>query len=535
MADVVPRSVRSTLMSSADASMPRPHPRPADGEVSEILGHGRVLWFMRVAGFLVVATMAPLYTLVHPAIVAAALAIVGTTILLQPQMMRDDLAPSVVRTRALLGLLGDLVAVYLVGTAFAADPDWLGFYFYPLIALEATLVAGSWAGVAVTVTSVGVYLAQLALHQQYGNVVDVRAVMGALAMLALTGGTLAAFGGIAERGRRDLRVLLDLTSALAHQRDQTETIELLDRRLASAVGARVRSVAVRRDDGSYEVLRWHTTENRTLPRAALERVLGDVHALEGQFAAGQSVTYPVEPGAALAIGLGLPEFTRSVTLIPVFVEDAWVGILPVLWPGRHVPSRHQLRLLYGLSGQVGMALAQGQLQRVREEAATDPLTGLANRRTIMAEVAAEIARTERRGGTLSVLFCDLDAFKAINDRDGHAAGDRVLRTVAASLRAIIRQGDTAGRYGGDELLVLAPDTNAAGGERLARRIGAAVRLAAGDDGVNVTIGVASWPADGRTALELVAAADEAMYRGKQRGRGSVIVPTSATEPLPTSA
>ncbi len=379
------------------------------------------------------------------------------------------------------------------------------------------------------------YLVQLALHQQYGNVVDVRAVLGALAMLGLTGGTLAAFGAIAERGRRDLRVLLDLTSALAHQRDQTETIELLDRRLASAIGARVRSVAVRRDDGSYEILRWHTTENRTLPRASFERVLGDVDALERQFAAGQSVTYPVEPGAALAIGLGLPEFTRAVTLIPVFVEDAWVGILPVLWPGRHVPSRHQLRLLYGLSSQVGMALAQGQLQRVREEAATDPLTGLANRRTIMAEVAAEIARAERRGGTLSVLFCDLDAFKAINDRDGHAAGDRVLRTVAASLRAVIRQGDTAGRYGGDELLVLAPDTDVQAAERLARRIGAAVRLAAGDDGVNVTIGIASWPADGRTASEVVAAADRAMYRGKQRGGGSVVAPTSATEPLPTSA
>jgi diguanylate cyclase (GGDEF)-like protein len=510
-------------MPNAHAPQPRPHVRPAEGEVSEILGYGRVLWFMRLAGLVVIVTLAPLNRLVDPLLIVATLAITGTTVLLQPRFMRDDLPLRVIRQRAMLGLIGDLVAMYLAGTAFAADPDWLAFYFYPLIAVEAALVAGPWAGASVSVANVCAYLAQLLVHQQYGEPTDIRAIAGAVSVLALTGGVLSAFGGITDRGRRDLRVLLDLTTALAHQREEATTIELLDRRLSDAVGGRVRSVALRRDDGSYEILRWHAADRRTLPRPELERVLGEVDALEAKFASGQSVTYPVDDGSGIAAGLGLPDLTRAVTLIPIFVEGAWVGILPVLWPTAHVPNRNQLRLLYGLSSQVGMALAQGQLQRIREQAATDPLTGLANRRAILDELAAAIARTERRGATVSVLFCDLDDFKAINDRAGHAAGDRVLRTVAAGVRNVIRRGDSAGRYGGDELLVIAADADATEAARLARRIGAAVRLAASDEGVDVTIGIATYPADGRTATDLVAAADEAMYRGKLRGPGSVIV------------
>lgn len=519
--------VRCLLMPAATALRPQPHIRPAEGEISEILGYGRVLWSMRVVGFLVTLGLAPFYRLVDPLLVVAAMVVTGATIVLQPRLMSDDLPLPIIRRRAMLGLVGDVVAINLAGTAFAADPNWLAFYFYPLIALEAALVGGPRAGAGVSAVSVLAYLAQLALHQQYGHPTEPRAVAGAVAFLALTGGVLSAFGGVTERGRRDLRVLLDLTSALAHQRRETATIELLDRRLSDAVGGRVRSVALRRHDGSYEILRWHAADRRTLGRDVLGDVLGDVAALEARFAAGGSVTYPVEPGSAIAVGLGLPDFTRSVTLIPIFLEGAWVGILPVLWPVAHVPDRTQLRLLYGLSSQVGIALAQGELQRTREQASTDPLTGLANRRAVLDELEAAIARAERRGSPLSVLFCDLDAFKTVNDRGGHGAGDRVLRTVASGIRAVIREGDAVGRYGGDELLVIADDADAREAERCARRIGAAVRLAAGEEGIDVTVGIATYPTDGRTGAELVAVADQAMYRGKLSGRGSVVAGRAA--------
>jgi PleD family two-component response regulator len=101
--------------------------------------------------------------------------------------------------------------------------------------------------------------------------------------------------------------------------------------------------------------------------------------------------------------------------------------------------------LYGLSNQVGLALAQGQLQRVREEAATDPLTGLLNRRAILGELGAYVARAARSRSRVAVLFCDLDGFKAINDRAGHEAGDAVLRDIATrSGRRYARVTSSAG-------------------------------------------------------------------------------------------
>jgi diguanylate cyclase (GGDEF)-like protein len=522
----------------AGSAVPRPatHVRPAEGEANELLGFERVMWVMRIVGFAVAASQAPLYRLVHPGLLAAALAIVGATIVVQPRLLPEGMTHDPLRRRALALLAADLVAVYLLGTAFAADPDWLGFYFYPPLALEATLVAGPAGGVGVTVLSLLVYLAQVAGRATLGFGIDPRAVTGAAAMLVMTGGFMAAFGAAAERGRRDLRVLLDLTSALAHQQAETQTIELLDRRLADAVGGRVRSVALRQPDGSYEILRWHSDSRRMLTREALDRALGDVDALSARFAAGGSVTYASEPGSPVGPALGLPDWARAVTLVPVFVEGRWIGILPVLWQAATVPSRHQLRLLYGLANQVGLALAQGQLQRVRHEAATDPLTGLLNRRAILGELDGFVARASRSGGRVAVLFCDLDGFKAVNDRGGHEAGDRVLRAVAASVRGAMRQGDVLGRLGGDELLVVAADASAADASALAARIRSAVRAAAGGENVDVTIGIATYPDDAPTGSDLVATADRAMYRGKLLGPGSVVVGSSRTDdPVTTSA
>jgi len=172
---------------------------------------------------------------------------------------------------------------------------------------------------------------------------------------------------------------------------------------------------------------------------------------------------------------------------------------------------------------MGLSLAQGQLQRMRAEAATDSLTQLLNRRAISDELAAYVARARRSGGHAAVLFCDLDGFKAVNDLRGHEAGDDVLRLVGAALRGAIRQGDVVGRYGGDELLVVAADADADDAVLLAQRVRRAVVEAAGDQGVDVTVGVAVFPADGDTGADLMVAADQAMYRGKLRGPGHVMV------------
>ncbi|HET7830428.1 MAG TPA: GGDEF domain-containing protein [Candidatus Limnocylindrales bacterium] len=510
-----------------EPAFPKPNPiahdRPAEGEAHELLAIERVMLVMRLAGVLVLLAMTPLYPEVHLGLVALALAALAATIVVQLRVIGPDVPVPELRRRSLAFLASDMLTVYVIGTAFVASPDWIGFYFYPLLALEAAVLAGLRGGLVVTAISIGVYLAQVALTGFLGNAVTVRDVAGGLALLGLTGGFVAAVGMTAQRSQRDMRALLDLTSALAHQRDEAETIELLDQRLRDTVGGRVRSVAIRREDGSFEILRWHSTERRTLERTHIERTLGDIEALATRFHQGTSLTWSVDEGSPLGTALGLPEWARSVTLVPIFVERRWIGVLPVLWPTRVDPDARQMRLLYGLANQVGLALAQGQLQRVREQAATDALTGLMNRRAIRDELAAAVARSARSGEPLAILFGDLDGFKAVNDSRGHDAGDDVLRLVASAVRRALRAGDVLGRYGGDELLIVAEGTGVPEAATLARRIGEAVRSAAGADGIDITFGVAAYPTDADSPDALLVAADRAMYRGKLEGPGWVVL------------
>ena len=155
-----------------------------------------------------------------------------------------------------------------------------------------------------------------------------------------------------------------------------------------------------------------------------------------------------------------------------------------------------------------------------QAAATDPLTGLANR----AGLAQGAAQLLADGAPHALMLLDLDRFKPINDVHGHDAGDAVLRAVAARLQAHIRAGDIVARLGGDEFVVLlAAPRSDADLEVLALRLGAAVRQPVEFQGQALTVGastgIARSPRDGRTLTELMRSADQAMYQAKQSGRG----------------
>jgi hypothetical protein len=282
------------------------------------------------------------------------------------------------RRRAAVFVASDILAVYLAGTAFVPDPKWVAFYFYPLLSLEATLAAGTLAGLLVTGMSVIVYLAQLSLHISMLNEVRMPQVIAALGLLSTTGAFMAISGGLAERGRRDLRVLLDLAQALVRERDPASAIGLLDQRVHDALGGRVRSIALRQPDGHMQLLRWSTGERRVLTRAQAASGLGDTAALDAQFAAGTSFTYETDAWSVVTSALGLPEWARAVTMVPISLEGRWIGVIPVLWATPRVPDRHELRLLYGIANQVGPALAQAGLLpsegpgEPAEAAASDP-------------------------------------------------------------------------------------------------------------------------------------------------------------------
>ena len=157
----------------------------------------------------------------------------------------------------------------------------------------------------------------------------------------------------------------------------------------------------------------------------------------------------------------------------------------------------------------------------------DPLTGLFNRTFFFAAVDREIARSLRSTRGFCLLMMDLDELKSINDKYGHYFGDQVLRGVGEVIRSGVRKIDTAARYGGDEFVVLLPETDPTGAWVLAEkvRIGVtelSVTVGSGDIPASISVGVVSFPDDGQTSDQLMISADQAMYASKRGGKNRVM-------------
>jgi diguanylate cyclase (GGDEF)-like protein len=179
-----------------------------------------------------------------------------------------------------------------------------------------------------------------------------------------------------------------------------------------------------------------------------------------------------------------------------------------------------------------LAIVMAREQRRSRDAAirlstVDALTGLGNRAYLFAALEREIERSARSRRGFCLLMLDLDGLKPINDRYGHFEGDRVLRGVGEVIRHRIRRIDTAARYGGDEFVVLLPETEPDGAYVLAEKIRSGVvelDIKSGSQRIrtSLSIGVVAYPADGRTVDDLMIAADQAMYASKRRGRNRIV-------------
>jgi diguanylate cyclase (GGDEF)-like protein/PAS domain S-box-containing protein len=167
------------------------------------------------------------------------------------------------------------------------------------------------------------------------------------------------------------------------------------------------------------------------------------------------------------------------------------------------------------------------IKKLEYLSSTDGLTGLMNRRALTDSLLYEIDRAKRYNSELSLILCDIDNFKEINDACGHDAGDRALQSIAASLKTILRKADIAGRYGGDEFMLILPQTSIKGAEKIADKILTAVRNAemsfTEDKSVrlSLSIGLSSLEADSDTADSLIKRTDDAMYASKEGGRDRV--------------
>src|SRR5216684_1299803 len=153
-------------------------------------------------------------------------------------------------------------------------------------------------------------------------------------------------------------------------------------------------------------------------------------------------------------------------------------------------------------------------EHIRQLAVTDPLTGLANYRRLLDALDSEIKRYGRTGRPFAVLLLDLDGLKKINDTHGHLVGSRALCRVANILQIHCREIDTAARYGGDEFVLVLPETDSEAARRVAERISERLRNDGEEPPISVSAGAATFPRDGRTIDELLGAADRTLYAAK---------------------
>ncbi|MGH2358157.1 MAG: GAF domain-containing protein, partial [Candidatus Limnocylindria bacterium] len=226
---------------------------------------------------------------------------------------------------------------------------------------------------------------------------------------------------------------------------------------------------------------------------------------------------------------GTPPEPEAIIVVPLIAGDEVIGAMNVgRLGGEEVYfSLADFEIVKLFASQAATAMRNAEAhQAVSLQAETDALTGLANHGAFQRDLARLLAGTDGAGppALLALLMMDLDRFKAYNDRLGHPAGDALLHAAATAIYAAARTEDRVYRYGGDEFALILPGASVAAAARVAERVRQAVgRLTSGDRGrVTLTVGIAAAPADARDRDGLLAAADAALYFGKQAGSNRVV-------------
>ena len=357
---------------------------------------------------------------------------------------------------------------------------------------------------------------------------DVR-LLSILADQAATAFTGARHLAEARRLAAELRQLLDMSSALSRSLDPVAVADLMAEHLARAVGAQ-----------QAQISEWDRLGDRLRTLgcypASTREALDDYYDLAGYPLSRRVLEDRVievvdvdDPDADPAeVALLVAEETRGLIMLPLVAKDTGVGLVELTFVGRPADDPGLITLARTMAHEAAMALENARLyETARNLADRDTLTGFFNHRYLHERLAEEVVRATRTRRPLSVLMLDLDDFKLVNDSFGHLYGDRVLVHVAALIRGTVRLSDVAARYGGDEFAVILPETDREGAEVVAGRIleafqhspfAAEGRMAFP---IGASIGIATHPADGRSATELIAIADIGLYDAKDAGGNQV--------------
>lgn len=234
---------------------------------------------------------------------------------------------------------------------------------------------------------------------------------------------------------------------------------------------------------------------------------------------------PVVPGQDAEIRDHVP--AEVAVVAPLDFGDGGAGLLILGRRMNDTPyEAHDLALLRALADASAIALRNAELvDRLRAQATIDPLTGCHNRRGFDEILAVELARAKRYERPLSVVLLDIDRFKQINDDFGHEVGDHALQRIGRAVRHTFRSTDSACRYGGEEFALVFPETGKEEAARLAERLRMLIESlppnAEVPRAMTASFGVAAYPDDAEEGVEVMRAADRALYLAKARGRNRV--------------
>jgi diguanylate cyclase (GGDEF)-like protein len=258
-------------------------------------------------------------------------------------------------------------------------------------------------------------------------------------------------------------------------------------------------------------------------RNALGRRIGLGQGLIGQVARSGELAV-VREGEHAGSEMLLPGSVCSVGL-PVSYAEQLLGVLYAESASPCDFLDEEIMVLRTVADLVASALHNARVfQKAQEQAITDGLTGVKTYRFLMEALSAEWKRSTRAGRPFSLVLMDLDRFKLVNDLYGHLDGDAVLRVVARILEQNCRRSDVVARYGGDEFVVLMPETTVEQAQQLAGKWRAWIEsdLLLREKGVTASFGIASFPLHGTTPQELIQAADAGMYLSKDQGGNCVV-------------
>lgn len=328
----------------------------------------------------------------------------------------------------------------------------------------------------------------------------------------------------AEREQRLLAgTLAEVTLALASRTSLEEVLDEILRQAQRLVPHSASSIALQ-EDGQFSVARsrGHGASHSTPPRGEMQSLSDRALELDVVESRRPRVVHdmdPEPPGQAAED----PHRAKSRIAIPICLQDRVLGLLRL---DSHTPGNftdRDVERLRPFANAAAIALENARLfKEVQRLASIDELTGIHNRRSLFELAERELQRARRFGHPLSAVMLDIDHFKRVNDSYGHIAGDQVLRAVAQHCREAIREVDTLGRYGGEEFVIVLPETELVGARATAERVRCRIldtEIATDQGRVAITLSLGVATLDQTDDLDaLLKRADQALYGAKQAGR-----------------